>query len=1112
MKSYQVFFFFFVLLISFRTAFTQANQNVKIWEETITLPTYLAHPPDENPIFFRNQSYQGASKVLYPYPLMDNLSNVKENKDYTGLFLENEYIKLCVLPEIGGRLFYATDKTNGYEIFYRQHVIKPSNIGMLGAWTSGGIEFCVFHHHRASTFLPVDYRLVENQDGSKTIWIGELEPRHRMRWAIGISLHPGKSYLEVDVRMYNRTETTNSILYWANVATHVNDDYQVIFPPSTDYAVYHAKNSFAHWPNTQETYRGLDYYQDGRDASWWKNHPNSISMFAHDLKEGFLAGYDHGKHAGTMHVANHHIAKGAKLWEWGPGPRGSMWDTKVLTDSDGPYAELMAGAYSDNQPDYSWIKPYETKQVTQYWYPIRDLAGTKNANRNAAVNFELRPGNKAFLGLNVTQAHLNAQVVLTEEGKELHRQLIDISPAQPYTTELNLPAGVAEEKLKVTLNTNEGEHLISYQSVKKEYTEELPEEVQPPLSPSEIKTIEELYLTGLRIKQFHNARLDPMDYFQAALKQDPGDIRTNIQVGLDYKKRGMEEKAAKHFRQAIQRLTKDYTRPRDCEALYQLGLILKNQGKYAAAYDTLYRALWDYEFRGAAYYQLAQIDAIQGNFQQALEHVKQSLYMNAQNTEALGLKSAILRHLEKYEEAKSAVEAMLIIEPLNHLAFYEQYLIEKTQKAGEETKSADAFRKLLRNEPNAYLELATTYMHSGLIEDGITILKLATSSTEEKLKNYPIIHYYRGYFYHQQGEKEVAKTAFNHARQQSTDYCFPFRMETAKVLATAIENDANDPRAHYYLGNIFFDHQPEKAMEYWDKAIEIDPTFAIAHRNLGWGYNWAKNDAPKAIAAYETAIKHDPTQARYYYELDLLYDNQNASPKKRMETLSKNHQYVAQREDALSQEIAVLVLNEKYDQAIQHLNDYFFHIMEGSREFHDIHVDAHLLRGIDQLKKNRKKAALADFLTADEYPENHQVGRDPNYSRNPQVYYYIGLAYEKMRKKTAREYYEKAIDQKIDNSEYRYYQGLALQKTGKKTEAKSVFEEVLKLGEERLQRIDEVDYFTKFGSGLSRDKRLARAHFTKALGLLGLGQKEEAAKAFEKALKLDQGLAWAKVF
>ena len=338
--------------------------QVRIWEEMITLPTYEPKAADRNPMFYVPDAYQGAMRVIYPYPLMDNLSTVRSEKEYRAVYLENEYIKLCILPDIGGRLLYATNKTDHYEMFYRQHVIKPANIGMLGAWISGGIEWCVFHHHRASTYLPVDYRLVENDDGSKTIWFGEIEPRQRMKWSIGLTLHPGRSYIEADVRMFNPTEHTQSILYWANVAVHVNDDYQAIFPPSVTQGVYHAKNSFIHWPIADDIYNGKDY-TGGIDVSWWKNHPDPISIFAHDLQEDFMGGYDHGKNAGFVHVGNHNIVKGAKLWEWGPGEYGHMWDSEILTDDDGPYAELMTGAFSDNQPDYSWIKPGEVKRAKQ---------------------------------------------------------------------------------------------------------------------------------------------------------------------------------------------------------------------------------------------------------------------------------------------------------------------------------------------------------------------------------------------------------------------------------------------------------------------------------------------------------------------------------------------------------------------------------------------------------------------------------------------------------------------------------------------------------------------------------------------------------------------------
>jgi hypothetical protein len=163
----------FFLLFTECTFVIQAEDTVKIWSEPLILPTYLPGESEKAPSFTQNFAYQRAKRQVYPYALQDNITDKKENKEYNALYLENRYIKLCILPEIGGRLFYAIDKTNNYDIFYHQHVIKPSNVGMLGAWISGGVEFNAFHHHRASSHLPVDYRLVANNDGSKTVWIGE---------------------------------------------------------------------------------------------------------------------------------------------------------------------------------------------------------------------------------------------------------------------------------------------------------------------------------------------------------------------------------------------------------------------------------------------------------------------------------------------------------------------------------------------------------------------------------------------------------------------------------------------------------------------------------------------------------------------------------------------------------------------------------------------------------------------------------------------------------------------------------------------------------------------------------------------------------------------------
>jgi hypothetical protein len=385
MKSFLIFCMFSIVCIPLYS-------QVKIAEEQWSFPTYPVLAPEKAPVFFTNENYQGASKYVYPYALNDVISNEKIHLNWKMLVLENEYIKLGVAPEIGGKLYYAADKSNDYHFIYKNNEVKPGNLGMTGAWVSGGIEWCVLHHPRASTFLPVAYSRAENPDGSKTIFIGETEPRHSMRWTIGISVYPGKSYFETEVSIYNPTPFTHSFLYWANVAAHTNENYQVIFPPSVQFATFHFQNDFSHWPVSTEVFRGQDFTA-GVDISWWKNVKESASFFAHDLKEDFMGGYDHGKNAGTVHIGDHNIVKGAKLWEWGSGPRGQATEGR-LTETSGPYVEIMVGAFSDNQPDYSWIKPYETKRWKQFWYPVKDIGGFKNANLQAAVNLEKQDENR----------------------------------------------------------------------------------------------------------------------------------------------------------------------------------------------------------------------------------------------------------------------------------------------------------------------------------------------------------------------------------------------------------------------------------------------------------------------------------------------------------------------------------------------------------------------------------------------------------------------------------------------------------------------------------------------------------------------------------------------
>lgn len=1083
-----------VILMSSSMLWVRAQTSVRAWEAPLALPTYEIGPPEQSPMFFSGRIYQGAAGTVYPYPLYDTILDIRDNKTYVADYLENQYVKICVLPELGGRVFSATDKTNGYDYVYRQTEIKPALIGMIGAWISGGMEWDVPSHHRSTSYLPAEHRLVKNPDGSSTIWVGDVDLQTKMQWLVGITLHPDKSYLQVTTKVLDGAPNAQSFLDFTNTAVHVNNDYQVIFPPDTRFAVYHAKVQFTDWPISREIYRGVDY-RKGVDISWWKNNPAPNSFFAWNFDGDFYGAYDHGAKAGTMIVQDHNVSPGAKFFEWGNGPEGELWD-KIL-DSRGPYLELMGGNFSDNQPDYSWIQPYEAKEATQYYYPIREIDGAKNANLNGAVNLHVGPSGKVFWGISTTQAFAGAKVILTGKGQTLYEQAVDINPKAPFTHEVALPPGMDEYDLKASLQDSHGNELVSYQPAKPA-PEAMPPVITPPEPPEQIKSVDKLYQTGLRLEQFHNATLSPAPYFEEALRRDPENYEVNTALGRIACDRGMWTDAIHHLELALHRATDNYTRPKDGEAEYYLGVALSAEGKNEQAEDAFHRASWSEGWTAASYFQLAELAGQKGDWVTAAADLNHSLDYNAENAKAWDLKSVAMRQTGHNQEAEDAARRALTINPLDLWAANELKLLN----ANDQPQIG------LGDSLQSTLWLALDYYHAGLPAESEEILKREVAAGTDSHSVNPLLYYYLGYLAQQRQQAGEATKYFGLARQMPSAYVFPFRVETVKVLETAMAADPGNSLTPYYLGNaLYYLQQDPAAIELWKKSTEMDASFAPAWRNLAFAYGHVENDTEKAIAAMEKAVDLDKSNAYFRYELDVLYEQGNVSPQKRLASLEADQSGVVKRSDALTQEIKANILLGQYDRAIELLNGNEFHNWEGQGDIHSVYMDAHLLKGDQEFRAGNYQEAKKEYEASLLYPENLEVGKPYREPRLEQVDYLLGLAEEKLgdSSKAKQLFEEAAATEWWDKSPaMEYYQGLAALKLGQNDEAEHLFANLIAQGESTLAGRSKESLFTeKFGNGQSESYRLANAHYLIGLGELGKGATAKARDEFQQALKMN---------
>lgn len=1105
----------------------ETAKYAKIWEEDVVIPTYEIGAPDKNPMFLEKRVYQGSSGKVYPYPTTEKISHEKKDKIWHAVYLENEYLKVMILPELGGRIQRAYDKTNDYDFVYYNHVIKPALVGLAGSWISGGIEFNWPQHHRPTTYMPVDHLAETHEDGSVTLLVGDVDQMYGTKVMTSFTLYPGKAYIEIRGQLYNRTPLPQTFLWWANPAVSVNEYTQSIFPPDVHTVYDHGKRAVSRFPIAKGEYYKHDY-SEGVDISRYKNIPVPTSYMAETSKYDFVGGYDYKKEAGLLHVADHHFSPGKKQWTWGCGEFGKAWD-RNLTDEDGPYIELMTGVYTENQPDFSWLKPFEEKVFTQYFMPYKKVGGVKNASIYAALNLELT-SQGAKIVVYATEEYADAEIVLEQNGTEVFRGQTKLSPVETYEEIIPVSAKKVQE-LKVSVYGH-GRLLVAYEP-EEETIPKLGEPAEAAKKPEEILTNEELLLTAQHIEQHRHATWRPDPYYLEGLKRDPGDIRINQAYGMLLMRRGQFAEAEKHFRAAIKRLTWRSPNPYDSEPYYNLGLVLFYQGRKEEAYDAFYKAAWTNAQQEMSYYYLACIACGDGEYEHALELVERSLVKNSHNVKARGLKAVLLRKLNRVEAAEKWRAENLELDAFDYVTLFENVLAEK---------DADEFQERSRGFYETYLQTARDYAEYGCLEEAICILKSCAVQQ-------PMIYYYQAYYQQKLGafvkenmtinrendgvamelcqkanaenSKDIINTLYERAEQCAPDYCFPNKLEDIAVLEQAIVANPKGAKAYYYLGNLYYDKlQYDRAITLWEQSIMLDASYPTVHRNLAIAYYNKRQNAEAARKELEQAFALDETDSRVFLELDQLYKKLGVPFEERLKQYEAREALIRERDDAMLEWVTLYNLNGEPQKAYDLIMSHSFRPWEGAEgRISGQYKIALMTLAREAMQQNDYERAEQLLNQALQYPENLGEGRLEG-TKDNDIYYELGVVQEHLnRQDEARKYFELAQigDNEPAGAMYYYdqpadmilYQALASKKLNQMKQYHTCLNKLQDYGERHLYDQVEDDFFAVslpdfliFEDDLT-EKNRAHCYYLMGLSKLGAGEYAAAEENFEQCMEID---------
>ncbi|MCD6565045.1 MAG: tetratricopeptide repeat protein, partial [Bacteroidales bacterium] len=690
-----------------------------------------------------------------------------------------------------------------------------------------------------------------------------------------------------------------------------------------------------------------------------------------------------------------------------------------------------------------------------------------------------------------------------------------VTPDKPWKDNtIQIEAG-QENSISLIVIDENGKELIGYhhREIIKQRNSKVSVE---PKQPQEIESANELELIGEHLELYRHPTRYPEPYWEEAIDRDPNSYKSYIALGRVELKNGKFEAAEKNFKTAIDIMTSYHPNSASGEAHYFCGLACSFLGKKEEAYSLFYKAIWNFEWRSAAYYQLATLDCLKLNYETALGHLEASLDTNRQNNKAIILKAIILKRQDNQEDANNTLTELFKTDSLDQWATFELANL---------SGNYDDFIQSSRNDAQTIIEIAFDYAEAGFYQEAIDLIELhhkneiPECAVPNPMGKVVMTEFVLAWLYELSGNISTSVEILKKTKTASYDYLFPSRTYEQLVLEWALQNDNTNKIAAFGLGNYYFNlKRYEDAINAWEKAADANCEYGTLYRNLGIAYWNTYVDGKQARKAFLKAIELSPNDMRIRYEFDQLKKKLNDSPKERLASLLAIKNQITIRDDFSVELAALYNFNGQYNEALNLLENRNFHPWEGGegqvlRQF----THACLKLGQLELQNGNAKTALEYFRKSMNTPDN--LGEKYHLLQAvAHINYWKGMAFKSLEKiEEANSHFLESTKEEGDfsdmavsaYSELSYYKALSLNELGKTEVAQKLFAEIKKFGEAKLNEKAQIDYFATslplllvFEDDIQK-RNVVDATFLIALSDNGQGNFQDAERMAKEVLALN---------